>query len=271
MSSSGKEVSFVSNDAVGPWRTTSTDLFDVQADYIAGNGAVLGFADGLQVNKLSVRLVGGSLEERDELFDVLAYNLANETPGKIYTGAWYCPAYIIGAAVDRWHISEGALSCDLEVLRCSKRWTRDLTSSYTRRDHGAGLNFPFDFPFNFATKSSEGSTITNPSALPAPISLRIYGPAENPRVSIGGNAYMVDASVRNGGQLLIDGQNKTITLYDEYGNAENAFGKRRGIQREGSGSYCFHRIEQGIHTVEWDGTFAFDVTVFETREERRWA
>ena len=268
VSSKGERIDFCEG---GPWHAVSTDLFDMDVPYVLGNGAILGFSDGARTNALGVRLKCGSSEERDRLFDIITTDIANETPGTIYLGDWYSAGYVIGAAVTRWHISEGTLSADLGLLRTTRFWTCDHSQFLQRGDRGIGLNFPFNFPFNFWGRTANGSHVSTESAIPAPVTLTIYGPAQNPRVSIGGNAYEIEGNVVEGGKLVIDGIAKTITLLDEWGNSENAFSKRRGTQREGSGSYIFHRLPQDIHPVTWDGSFAMTITVHERREERRWS
>lgn len=268
VSAAGESIDFC---AGGPWHASDTDLFDVNAPYASGNGAVMGFVDEMRTNALAARLSCGSLEDRDQLFDVFTADLANETPGRIYAGDWYCHAYITGVAVRRWHISDGILDCDLVILRTSGRWTHELSKFMPRSDRGIGLNYRHGYPYNYSGIDKNASIIQNPSVIPAPVSINIYGPAENPSVIIDGNHYEVEASVKDGGRLLINGATKKIALFDEYGNASNAFDKRRGVQREGSGSYIFHRLPQGAHSVQWDGSFGLDVTVYETREERRWA
>ena len=44
---------------------------------------------------------------------------------------------------------------------------------------------------------------------------------------------------------------------------------RRGTGK-GGGSYAFQPLTPGVSEVSWDGTFAFDLTVFEQEGEPPW-
>ncbi|WP_139652777.1 hypothetical protein [Raoultibacter phocaeensis] len=141
---------------------------------------------------------------------------------------------------------------------------------FSKGDTSGGLNFPFDFPFGFALSGTGSRFVENPGFEPAPIRLTVYGPAKSPVVIIGGNRYEVNAEVKEGGRLVIDGTVKTINVEDAYGRTENVFSKRCGNQREGSGSYVFQKVDPGHQSVTWDGSFAFEVIVFERGSESGW-
>lgn len=210
------------------------------------------------------------LELRNALFEIMEKDAIAAEPGRLYIDGWYLKCIAVSSRKDLHWLTDMAAKCELGLLTDDPVWTKEHSFSMPKDGTGAGLNFPYNFPYNFAGSSKEASYINNPGIMGAPVRMTVYGPASNPYVIVGKNRYEVEAEVKSGGKLVIDGTEKTITLYDEYGNAENAFSKRRGVQRQGSGSYVFQPVDPGENLVSWDGSFACDVVLFEQRSERRW-
>jgi hypothetical protein len=210
------------------------------------------------------------LELRNALFETMEKDAIVSKPGRLYVDGWYLKCIAIYSRKDLYWVTGKAAKYEIGLLADDPVWTKEHSFSMSKDGTGTGLNFPYNFPYNFAGSSKEASYINNPGIMGAPVRMTIYGPASNPYVIIGKNRYEVEAEVKSGGKLVIDGTEKTITLYDEYGNAENAFSKRRGLQRQGSGSYVFQPVAPGENLVSWNGSFAFDVVLFEQRSERRW-
>ena len=195
--------------------------------------------------------------------------LAGRT-GRLYDGEWYVECLLKSSAKDAWWYDDGAARIGLTFFAPDPAWIREHVFSVARGDTSGGLNFPFDFPFGFGSPGIGDMLVENEGSEPALLKLAVYGPARNPGVVVGGNRYEVACEVPAGGRLIIDGPNRAITLEDAYGRKENVFSARRGVQREGSGSYVFQRVGHGYHAVSWDGSFAFDATVYERRSESGW-
>lgn len=210
------------------------------------------------------------LELRNALFEIMEKDAIAAEPGRLYIDGWYLKCIAVSSRKDLHWLTDMAAKCELGLLTDDPVWTKEHSFSMPKDGDGTGLNFPYNFPYNFAGSSKEASYINNPGIMGAPVRMTVYGPASNPYVIVGKNRYEIEAEVKSGGKLVIDGIEKTITLYDEYGNAENAFSKRRGVQRQGSGSYVFQPVAPGENLVSWDGSFACDVVLFEQRSERRW-
>lgn len=123
--------------------------------------------------------------------------------------------------------------------------------------------YPYDYPYDYAPSHSLGTIVCDAVGSSA-FRLLIYGEAANPSVVIGGHVYAINGTIGKGESLLIDGLNKTITLTTEQGNKINWIDKRN---RQ---SYIFEPIPAGKHSVNWPGTFGFDLTVIEKRSEPKW-
>lgn len=162
------------------------------------------------------------------------------------------------------------IEVDAKVLLPNPVWILESRKSFNPSDGGdtsRGLNYPYNFPFNFKAGVSIRQ-ITNPLSWPCAVRIVIYGEAHNPYIYIGDNRYEVDVDVPDGGTLTIDGLDKSqIVLRDQYGNATNVF-DRRISGAQGSGTYVFEPIPSGVNAVTWDGSFPFDVVLC---GERSWA
>lgn len=242
--------------------------------YVLSNGSVPRFYDEAQ--ERSVRLVydfeEGGKEGLDRLMDVFARDVGALSPGRLESGGWMVRCYLVGMSDDyEESFLDKYVTLDLTLLVIDPLWTKEHKYSFRPTTSGGdGLNYPRNHPYNYSAPSSVGS-IDVPSALPSPVSITVYGPADNPVVSIGGNRYEVAASVPSGGILAIDAIDRTITVMTEFGSEVNVFSLRRGVQRSGSGEFIFEPVRPGASVVTWDGSFGFDLTVFERRDERRYA
>ena len=86
----------------------------------------------------------------------------------------------------------------------------------------------------------------------------VYGRAVDPSIRIGSNLYQVNATIAQGGYLVIDSRNKEIYEIQRLGNRVDHIRNRlRGSK--GSGQYIFEEISEGYNDVAWDNTFGFDL------------
>ncbi len=212
---------------------------------------------------ISAATQDGGREAYRRMADAFEFDAAAGKPAALTVNGYGARAYATAVGVsedDSFGLYE--VTCQVRFVVDGGLWTMEHPRFFAAGS-GDGLNYPYDYPYNFG--SGTGQHVANPGSPPAPVVITVYGPAEGPKVVIAGNSYEVDAAVDAGGRLVIDGLAKTITLYDAYGRAENAFSTRRGVQREGSGSYVFQRVPRGQSPVSWDGGFSFEARVVEVR------
>lgn len=209
---------------------------------------------------------------RNALYEVAIVDVEANKPGRLYVGDWYMEGYFVSSSKGRWWLTDRAADYSLSFLADTPLWTRERTFSFypIREDSTIGLNFEHDYAHDYSAFTAGSNLLDNGAILPAPAKIIIYGAAVNPRITIGGNTYAVDTAVPDGGILTIDAPTRTIVKRDRYGAVSNCFHHRAGNQRRGGGSYIFESIAPGINEVSWDGSFGFDVTLYEQRDEWRW-
>ena len=107
----------------------------------------------------------------------------------------------------------------------------------------------------------------------APLRFVVYGPCVNPAVRIDGNWYRVDVTVPDGGYLVVDplATPRSVTLVAADGSTADAFAKARRGNGSGSGEYICQPASPGVHEVEWDRSFGFDLTWYEEEGEPPWS
>ena len=260
---------------------------------ISGNFGTLMFGDDLagwewrsnatrfsrEARTYSVELVAQTTTQREEVERLLTladYDTERGLPDKLVIDDWYINCNIVEGGVSNWYAASRTWQLKLQAK--NPIWYRERTISFmpqsASNEQLTGHDYPHDYPHDYGT-SARGSQFENTSQTPCDFRLTVYGYAVNPSIYIAGNTYGVDTTVPDGGLLVIDSTKKrsmnrdSVVIKDKYGNATDAFKYRvRGI--EGSGSYIFQRIPQGLHNVTWEQSWGFDLTLIERRAALPW-
>ena len=137
---------------------------------------------------------------------------------------------------------------------------------------GDWLDLPYDLSCDLGVPSAR-SYIDVGEWGAAPLKFTIYGPCTNPAVRIDGNWYRVDATVPDGGYLVVDplASPRAVTLVNADGSTVDAFPKAHRGEGLGGGEYIFQPASAGTHEVEWDKSFGFDLTWYEEEGEPPWS
>lgn len=244
-------------------------------DYTLVHNAVARFNREAASHELPITIFADTETQGAALLDRLQqafdHDVRAHKAGRFEIDEYYAHAYVptfTFACGDSHGLYE--IEVKAKVLFPNPVWILESRKSFNPSDGGdtsRGLNYPYNFPFNFKAGVSIRQ-ITNPLSWPCAVRIVIYGEAHNPYIYIGDNRYEVDVDVPDGGTLTIDGLDKSqIVLRDQYGNATNVF-DRRISGAQGSGTYVFEPIPSGVNAVTWDGSFPFDVVLC---GERSWA
>lgn len=194
--------------------------------------------------------------------------LARRAGTLVFNGEWSQRAYILQSAPKPHH---GGVLMDLTVALMDGAWWSVKTTSFAP-DEGSEyeyLDYPHDYPHDYEISVSSNSIDTGLLS-PSPMFLRIYGPAVNPYVVVGSNRYQLNVTVPSGGYVVVDGQEKTITLVTQDGTRTNAFASGERGGGVGGGAYIFEEVPAGYSTVSWDGSFGFDLGWYDLEGEPPW-
>lgn len=197
----------------------------------------------------------------------------NGTPGKMVVNGWSQRCFVVAQEVDEvWH---GSLEATVTLVLLDGVWSKPRTVEFSPEGADIGeafLDVPYDLPYDLsvtgASTKVEGSVY-----FPSPLGIRFYGPCEEPKVTVGSNLYKVGVRVPDGGILTVDplSSPKSVTLTLKDGTKSDVYPQSERGNGKGSGSYIFETLPVGTHSVSWDGSFRFDLIVYEQEGEPEWS
>ena len=214
------------------------------------------------------------LSVADELRRLADRDVAMATPGTLAIDGWSQRAYI--TAADPSSISRAHMAAKLTVVLLDGVWRKGHTVAFEQltaiSGDGEFLDLPYDLPYDLGVPSTRRYVDVGEWGA-APLRFVVYGPCVNPAVRIDGNWYRVDVTVPDGGYLVVDplATPRSVTLVAADGSTADAFAKARRGNGSGSGEYIFQPASPGVHEVEWDRSFGFDLTWYEEEGEPPWS
>lgn len=214
------------------------------------------------------------LSVADELRRLADRDVAMATPGTLAVDGWSQRAYI--TAADPSSISRAHMAAKLTVVLLDGVWRKGHTVAFEQLTATSGdgefLDLPYDLPYDLGVPSTRRYVDVGEWGA-APLRFVVYGPCVNPAVRIDGNWYRVDVTVPDGGYLVVDplATPRSVTLVAADGSTADAFAKARRGNGSGSGEYIFQPASPGVHEVEWDRSFGFDLTWYEEEGEPPWS
>lgn len=212
--------------------------------------------------------------EADRMRRIFDRDVANRTPGTFVAyGAWEQRAYV--TAMDARGIYSDVLAQRLTCVLLDGVWRRENVQHFDMEPDEPvvpyeWLDYSYDYSYDYSENPKPDEVTTN-DYMPSAIKLVVFGPVENPAVTIGGNLYQVDVTVPAGGYLLVDGLAKTVALVTANGTVTNVFDKAVRGSGEDSGSYIFQPLPVGTSEVVWTRLFGFDVYYYDEEGEPPWA
>lgn len=191
-------------------------------------------------------------------------DLASMTPGTLDFDGWSQRCYIAG--IEAKAVTGGAAVVELEAVLLDGVWRRKEAyefrpgagSGTVGVGHGYGYGYAYGYPYSEETSRE----IEVDSIVASPFRIIVYGPAVRPSVTVGGNRYQVSTDVPDGGYLLIDSIEGTVTKVAKNGYKTNAMPDAVLGGGVGSGSYIFEDIPAGTSAVSYDGSFGWDLEVY---------
>lgn len=264
ISSDGQSVNL---DGGGAWVGTAPALRGREWSYSLGAAGIS--SARRKAREVTVTAAFADPEKADLLRHLADRDVAGSTPGTLRAGEWSQRAYI--TKCEPGTIFGGYHAAELTVVLLDGAWSRERTVSFgiVSDAGGDGLDLPYDLVYDLGAPRPS-SYVRAAEWGESPVKLTVYGPCESPTVRIGGNVYAVDCRVPSGGALTVDGVAKTAAVSDGYGTVTDVFRYARRGTGKGGGSYAFQPLPPGTSRVEWDGTFAFDLTVCEQEGEPPW-
>ena len=215
--------------------------------------------------------IDGPIEDRKKIIERMHAAFERDiralTPGRLYWRESYITCFILASSTYPEPGSRITVN-DIEIWCPYPLWIRERTKTFRKADDPAAtapfLDYTYDFMYDYTPDVSATGTIQNDGTAAAPMKIIFHGPADYPKIIIGGNTYQVNVTLAEGETAEYDTLEKTITVTNVDGISRNAFNMRGKTGKE------FDPIPIGTIGVEWPGRYDVTVTVLQERSEPSW-
>lgn len=217
-----------------------------------------------KARKESVAVAMLDLADADALRLAADADLSAMSPGTLDFDGWTQRCYIAGMELKT--RTRGAATVGLEVVLLDGVWRKKdywefrpgAGSGTVGTAHGYAYGYAYGYPYSEETSRE----IEVASIVASPFRIIVYGPAVRPSVTVGQNRYQVSTDVPDGGYLLIDSIEGTVTKVAKNGYCTNCLPDAVLGGGVGSGNYIFEDVPAGMSTVSYDGSFGWDLEVY---------
>lgn len=257
-----------------------SDLHDYEWDTITQSDKISGFTRGITQKSLPLRIIADTEEEKwqilNQIYEIAEKDILSKSYGKFWVGDYYFKCYVLKTKKSDYRKRAFRYAAnEITLVSDYPYWIKETVHVFLRRDDDSSggdapivttkRNFDYNYDFPYDYLSAEGvRKLYNPSFTASNFRMIIYGSAHNPQVKIGDYTYQVNVDLLSSEYITIDSVEKTIIKTKFDGTKENVFGDRN------KESYIFQKIEAGNNSVIWDGSFRFDVVLFDERSEPLW-
>lgn len=259
-----------------PYMVTGGDLFSGEYDEIEENDHIQDFEKKITDYSLEVEINAiGEVNFRravDYLEEVTEKDIVNVTPGRLYVGNSYMKCWIVGTDKDRWVNDLCSISNELTIKSDYPYWITEEKFEFLKAEQSEvmspWLEFPYDYPYEYG-KVRTLQYIQNSNYTSSGFKMTIYGPCINPIIRIAGHVYELQTTLYAGEYAVIDSstrysKDRKIVKVKEDGTQEDIYNSRN------KDSEIWRKIPPGRSIVSWNGSFGFDIILFNERGTPRW-
>lgn len=253
------------------------ELRDYKRSYAERAGRITRFETGPREVSFPVGIAAETEEEglywRGRIHAIAAPDRAAKIPGGLEICGYTAACYINGEKFKNYHMSDRFAEIDVSVLFVNSLWTCETLHHFTPEmstGFGSGIDFPFEFTFDFAA-ARPPRAITNYATGAGPFIWRVFGPARDPYFKAGNDIHQVKVELKSGERLEVDSRpgKRTAIKLNAAGEATNVLNERvRGDK--GSGTYLFEPIPAGRVEFSWDNGYAFDLVLVDQTDTPPW-
>lgn len=243
------------------------ELRDYSWNYDVNNDVISGFNHRkISQKSLPIRVHGTSEQcqiARNRLYEVIDKDTIATQPGKLWFDDYYLRCFISASKKSRYMPNGGDM--ELTVITDNSYWVKPTTYKFGPQNITFGLKYNKSYRYRY-TDYATNVKITNSNIAAMPFKLMIYGPCVDPEIFIGTQPYKINIELQasESVELTAIDQEKTIIKTDASGEKTNVFNSREKSYDN------FAPIPNGSFTVTWDGSFNFDLTVYDRRSEPIW-
>lgn len=248
----------------------TSDLRDYEWEISTRGNRVSALSRGVKSKKLPIIVACSTAEEavsaKNRLMEVAEKDVLAMQPGKLIVDGYYYQCYVTQSRKSAYAQNPRYLEVELTITSDRPVWVKETQYAFDGEQAGIQadfLDFPHDYPFDFSN-SFAAQALLNSGFVGTDFRIDIFGACVNPQITINGHVYQVLTELAAGEYLTINSARKTIVKTAQDGTQTNLFNDRN------KESYIFEKIQPGVNSVTWDGSFNFSVTILEERSEPKW-
>lgn len=256
----------------GGFYVNSNDLRDYTWSYEESSDRIVGFKRGVVKKSIPIVILTENEEKavclKNWITTLSEKDVCDMNPGRIIINGCYMRGYIYESKKTKYYYNKRFLQSTLKFVSDEPQWVTESTKAFHPAGSDTGyphLDYPYDYDYDYAPDIISVGHINLDHYAPCKYLLKIYGPAINPAVTIGGIVRQVYTTLEAGQYLLIDSRDKTVKRVLNDGAVLSEFDNRR----RGTKS-IFEPITPGMNGVTWNNAFGFDLTLFIERSEPEW-
>jgi len=250
-------------------------LFRVIRKYTVGSGKIAKIYATAQEFSFTVSAFAETAQDYAATMSALQAciesDVIDNTPGALYFNGAYLCCYCIARELDDWDADDGSGELKLTVVAADPIWLTDRVISMpaTITPGAATVQQIADFPFTGAENDFwcdlESIVHTqNVGIEPCDFRLRVFGPATNPIVRIGGHPYGVTAVIAVDEYLEIDSAAGTVYQVQSNGTRLNKFNSRNKTQS------VFDKVPAGNVDITKNGQYAVEIVLRQKGSVPKW-
>lgn len=255
-----------------PYKMLVSDLLDYEWEVITSANRITGFGYTVKEKVLNIDVHrnrdAGARENMNRLTEIFETDILSGAPGRLYIDEQYMICYIKSSEKDNWE-TDRIIQGEYGIVTDNPFWITEKHFSFQKKTSKEKifeyLDHPYDFEYDLLAEPYGMDKIEGGTSSDSHFKMIIYGPAVFPEVFIGGHKYRVNTVVAEGEYLTIDSREQTVVRCMIDGTKINEFDNR-----EHEGHSVFKKIPAGNVEVEWNGSFGWDIMLFEERSEPRW-
>ena len=215
-------------------------------------------------------ILNGSYEQRKRILDALhddfELDVRSMKMGRIVWGDYYIDCYITMSSTFP-DANKVWTDNDLTIYCPYPFWLRQETRQFYPQTSPEGsefLDYEFDYAYDYFYGQTGFARWVRDFPWGCEFKMTLFGPSVNPQVLINGYPYLINDTLEDSDYVVLDSTNHTVTKYLANGTVQNIFDLRNKEQS------VFQQVPPGTLTLNWNGTFGFDLTLYEERSEPRW-
>lgn len=268
--SKGEKVNLMANGiyAQNPEKLIESEWKYNTISNINGVGRIKNFYREIQETSLTLSIMADTKEEYNKILEQLhritEYDVRKNVPGRLWWNDFYKSVNCYATSYDDFDELFECVEKEIKFVSTEPVWIREKFFSFREmKSTQIDGDYCFDYDFDYIA-STANIYFENTSIAESNFEMTVYGPCDNPEITINEHRYIIYISLLENEYAKIDSKTRKIIKTSRYGEVENIFHYR---DRDNN---IFEKIPDGENTASWSMERGFDLKIYDERGEPIW-